>query len=80
MKTDPPGGIVTAGTAAIAESLANVLDMSAEELSNSHLARVPLNKVGEPDDMGKVVLFQASGASDYMTGSIVWADGGFLTS
>jgi enoyl-[acyl-carrier-protein] reductase (NADH) len=57
-----------------------VLDMSPEELANSHLARVPLNKAGEPDDMGKVVLFLASGASDFMTGSIVWADAGFLTS
>ena len=54
--------------------------MSPEELANSHLARVPLNKAGEPDDMGKVVLFLASGASDFMTGSIVWADAGFLTS
>ncbi len=75
-----PGGIVTAGAVGISESLMKVLDMSPEELANSHLARVPLNKAGEPDDMGKVVLFLASGASDYMTGSIVWADGGFLTS
>ena len=75
-----PGGVVTPGTIAISESLMKVLDMSPEELTNAHLGRVPLNRVGEPDDMGKVVLFLASGASDFMTGSIVWADGGFLTS
>ena len=75
-----PGGVMTVGTVAIAESLMKILDMNSEELANSHLARTPLNRVGEPDDMGKVVLFLASGASDYMTGSIVWADGGFLTS
>jgi 2-dehydro-3-deoxy-D-gluconate 5-dehydrogenase len=75
-----PGGVFTVGTAAISESLMKVLDINSEELANSHLARTPLNRVGEPDDMGKVVLFLASGASDFMTGSIVWADGGFLTS
>ncbi len=75
-----PGGVITPGTAAITESLMKVLDINSEELAKSHLARVPLKKVGEPDDMGKVVLFLASRASDYMTGSIVWADGGFLTS
>jgi 2-dehydro-3-deoxy-D-gluconate 5-dehydrogenase len=75
-----PGGVMTVGTVAIAESLMKILNMNSEEFANSHLARTPLNKVGEPDDMGKVVLFLASGASDLMTGSIVWADGGFLTS
>jgi 2-deoxy-D-gluconate 3-dehydrogenase len=74
-----PGGTMTPGAAVFAESLLKVLDMTMEELANSHLARVPLNKAGEPDDMAKVVLFLASGASDFMTGSIVWADAGFLT-
>jgi 2-dehydro-3-deoxy-D-gluconate 5-dehydrogenase len=36
--------------------------------------------MGEPDDIGKVVLFLASAASDYMTGSLVVVDGGFLLS
>jgi 2-dehydro-3-deoxy-D-gluconate 5-dehydrogenase len=75
-----PGGVMTAGTVAISERLMKALGMSPEELTNSHLGRTPLNRVGEPDDMAKVVLFLASGASDFMTGSIVWADGGFLTS
>jgi len=75
-----PGGVGTPGTIAIMERLTKTLDISGEELANSHLAHTPLNRVGEPDDMAKVVLFLASGASDYMTGSIVWADGGFLTS
>lgn len=75
-----PGGVVTPGSAAIAEPLMKILDWSLEELTKEHVGRMPLGRVGEPDDMGTVVLFLASGASDFMTGSIVWADAGFLTS
>ena len=32
----------------------------------------------EPDDIAKVVLFLVSGAADYMTGSLVVVDGGYL--
>jgi NAD(P)-dependent dehydrogenase (short-subunit alcohol dehydrogenase family) len=34
--------------------------------------------MGIPDDIAKVVLFLASGASDYMTGSLLVVDGGYL--
>jgi 2-deoxy-D-gluconate 3-dehydrogenase len=36
--------------------------------------------MGEPDDIGKVAVFLASSASDYMTGEIVVVDGGYLLS
>jgi len=36
--------------------------------------------MAEPDDIAKVVLFLASAAADYMTGSLVLADGGYLLS
>lgn len=38
----------------------------------------PLGAMGEPDDIAKVVLFLASSASDFMTGSVVLADNGKL--
>jgi len=43
-------------------------------------ARIPLRRMGEPADIAKVVLFLASSASDYMTGSLVVVDGGYLLS
>ncbi|PKH44849.1 short-chain dehydrogenase, partial [Dehalococcoides mccartyi] len=55
--------------------------MSAEqliELSKSFVAKLPLKRMGEPDDIGKVVLFLASAAADYMVGSVIVADGGAL--
>lgn len=75
-----PGGINTIGNILVGESVFRVRGQTAEEAWTSHLAHVPLNRLGEPDEMGTVVLFLASSASDFMTGSIVLADGGFLTS
>ena len=46
----------------------------------SFLARIPLRRTGEPDDIAKVALFLSSGAADYMTGSLVIVDGGYLLS
>jgi NAD(P)-dependent dehydrogenase (short-subunit alcohol dehydrogenase family) len=38
--------------------------------------RVPLRRLGKPDEIAKVALFLASDASSYMTGSDVLVDGG----
>lgn len=67
-----PGLIQTPGVAAMDDaSTANV-----EQIKK----RVPLRRLGEPDDVGKVALFLASDAASYMTGSVVTVDGGLLIS
>jgi len=42
------------------------------------LARIPLHRVGKPEEVSSLVLFLASDASSYMTGSTVVIDGGWL--
>jgi glucose 1-dehydrogenase len=42
------------------------------------LRLIPYNRVGEPDDIGKVAVWLASDESDYITGTTVFADGGML--
>ncbi len=72
-----PGGITTEGTA----KLAGNRPMSPEEqqkMIDAAVARIPLGRMGVPDDIGKVAVFLASPASDYMTGTTVVVDGGFL--
>jgi NAD(P)-dependent dehydrogenase (short-subunit alcohol dehydrogenase family) len=67
-----PGLIKTPGVGAMDEnSTANV---------NQITERVPLRRLGEPDDIANVALFLASSAATYMTGSIVVVDGGLLIS
>ena len=41
------------------------------------LARVPKGRLGEPEDLAGPLLFLASQASDFYTGHILYADGGY---
>ena len=40
--------------------------------------RIPMQRLGVPDDIGKVVVFLASDMVSYMTGSQIVDDGGLL--
>ncbi len=75
-----PGAVMTAGGlanyAADLEARGELVDEQAKRV----LERLPLRRIGEPDDIAKVVLFVASRAADYMTGSLIVVDGGFLVS
>jgi 2-deoxy-D-gluconate 3-dehydrogenase len=42
------------------------------------LSRIPANRWGEPEDLNGAVVFLASTASDYMHGSILTVDGGWM--
>ncbi|MGL4239496.1 MAG: SDR family NAD(P)-dependent oxidoreductase [Beijerinckiaceae bacterium] len=42
------------------------------------LARTPMNRWGQPEDVGGVVMFLASEAARFVTGAIVPVDGGYL--
>lgn len=74
-----PGLINTGGDISAAEADPKITKV-AEEWVMKVLARVPLGRLGKPDDVAKVVLFLASSASDYMTGEVVKMDGGFFLS
>lgn len=41
------------------------------------LARVPIGRLGEPEDLAGPLLFLCSRASDFHTGHIIYADGGY---
>ena len=42
------------------------------------LARIPLHRMGKPEEVSNLVLFLVSDDSSYMTGSTVVIDGGWL--
>ncbi|HLI88736.1 MAG TPA: SDR family oxidoreductase [Ktedonobacteraceae bacterium] len=41
------------------------------------LTRIPIGRLGEPEDLVGTLLYLASRASDFMTGNIVYLDGGY---
>lgn len=49
----------------------------AEAVRAGFLARVPKGRLGEPEDLAGPLLFLASRASDFYTGHILYADGGY---
>jgi NAD(P)-dependent dehydrogenase (short-subunit alcohol dehydrogenase family) len=75
-----PGFIQTPGVQKRGELIADIAGRSLEERQKGILARVPLGRMGEPDDIARAALFLASAASDYMTGSTLLVDGGYLLS
>ncbi|MGP8122887.1 MAG: SDR family NAD(P)-dependent oxidoreductase [Xanthobacteraceae bacterium] len=52
-------------------------DERAQTTRAGFLARVPKGRLGEPDDLAGPLLFLASKASDFYTGHILYADGGY---
>ncbi len=69
-----PGGIMTEGV----QKLQSGVDMS--KTMELFLSKIPMHRMGEPDDIGKTVLFLASDMASYITGTQIVVDGGVLLS
>lgn len=52
-------------------------DDKAKAVRAGFLARVPIGRLGEPEDLAGPLLFLCSRASDFHTGHILYADGGY---
>ncbi|TCK85571.1 SDR family NAD(P)-dependent oxidoreductase [Albibacterium bauzanense] len=64
-----PGYIATDNTAALQKD---------EDRSRSIMERIPAGRWGNPDDFKGPVVFLASAASDYMHGTVMTVDGGWM--
>ena len=62
----------------IATELAAQAVLTSESAKTRVLNRTPLGRLGEPAEVADVVAFLASDAASYLTGQIVYADGGRL--
>ena len=52
-------------------------DEKAKAVRAGFLSRVPKGRLGEPEDLAGPLLFLSSAASDFYTGHILYADGGY---
>ncbi|MEC0091444.1 beta-ketoacyl-ACP reductase [Paenibacillus macquariensis subsp. defensor] len=49
-----------------------------EDLRSKYIADIPLARLGEPEEVAKVVAFLASDSASYMTGQTLHVDGGMV--
>jgi 3-oxoacyl-[acyl-carrier protein] reductase len=64
------------GPGTIATELARSAVLTSEDARLRILGRTPMKRLGEPAEVAEVVAFLLSEASSYMTGEIVYVDGG----
>jgi NAD(P)-dependent dehydrogenase (short-subunit alcohol dehydrogenase family) len=48
-----------------------------EKVKKALISKIPLSRIGQPSDVSGTVVFLASKASDYITGQVIFVDGGF---
>lgn len=73
-----PGGILTPGVQRMQSSSMAAASLDMKKIMEAFLANIPMGRMGDSDEIGKVALFLASDMSSYMTGSQIVVDGGVL--
>lgn len=72
-----PGGIITPGTKAAAKE---VLHFRFDLIKTGYefMQRLPIGRVGQPDEVARIALVLASDMASYVHGAAIPVDGGFL--
>jgi 2-dehydro-3-deoxy-D-gluconate 5-dehydrogenase len=73
-----PGGVRTEGTSRPLQGSGMTAEQAEHFLTEIVRAKIPLGRMGDPDDIATAAVFLASPASDFMTGTLVVVDGGML--
>ncbi len=73
-----PGGIVTTGTkSAATEFFKGKVGLAKD--GYDFMARLPMGRIGDPDEVARAAVFLACDLSTYVTGALLAVDGGFLS-
>ncbi|HEV2219656.1 MAG TPA: SDR family oxidoreductase [Casimicrobiaceae bacterium] len=71
-----PGGTMTGRVQEGLQAEARMSGLGPEEILARQEARIPLRRLGTPEEVAQVALFLASAQASYVTGAIVPMDGG----
>lgn len=74
-----PGGIMSNGTKSAAKTAISKFQVKLISDGYNFFQRIPAGRLGEPDEIARMVLIMCSEMSSYMHGALVPVDGGFLS-
>ena len=74
-----PGAIATPGVAAMQAGGAGA-GVDPQKILETFLAKIPMRRMGAPDDIARAAMFLASDLASYITGAQIVVDGGVLLS
>lgn len=74
-----PGYTKTERLNELADSLAGNESVSAKDIYARWESKIPMGRLGRPEELANVIAFLSSEASSYVTGTTVQVDGGFVS-
>ena len=75
-----PGPTLTNRMEELIKTQMNDLDKSRQEIMKIWIDNIPLGRLGRPQELANLVVFLASDKANYITGTVVQVDGGFVKS
>jgi 3-oxoacyl-[acyl-carrier protein] reductase len=75
-----PGRIETGRINQLDDAMATKQGKSRAEVRAASEAQIPMKRLGQPEEFGRVAAFLCSPAAEYVNGSVLLVDGGAMTS
>ncbi len=75
-----PGYVLTERIKELAENKAKVTGETAEQIFEKMKSEIPMQRIGQPEDIANAVVFLASEGASYITGNTIHVDGGRVVS
>jgi NAD(P)-dependent dehydrogenase (short-subunit alcohol dehydrogenase family) len=75
-----PGGVLSTGTKSAAKKVITDFQFGLISDAYNFMQRLPLRRLGTPDEIARIVLMLSSDFSTYVHGALIPVDGGFLSS